>query len=222
MVAVHNLLHGDALLACADGDGNAVLIASADEQALASLQTQIAHIDVGRHIDASQMTDMHRSVCVRQSGRNGCSLEFLFHMICVLFRAKVRLFFHIKEKKKKKKNQNRARQQVLAIPLRRSPNAPIGPMTCRSPPCRFPPAAVPGGSPPVPSLSVPSRRRARRFSAGPLSASVSSCRRARRFSAGPLPALHATKKALRDYSRRASSKKTAATYSPTGVQYHRR
>jgi hypothetical protein len=26
------------------------------------------------------VTDMYRSVCIRQSGRDGCSLEMLFHV----------------------------------------------------------------------------------------------------------------------------------------------
>ena len=65
MVAIHHLLHRDALLAGTDGDRHTVLIASTDEQALAALQPQVARINVSRHIDASQMTDMNRPVCIR-------------------------------------------------------------------------------------------------------------------------------------------------------------
>ena len=81
VVAVHHLLHGDAFLAGTYGDGHAVFVASADEEALTSLQTEVARIDVGRHIDAGQMSDMYWSVGIRQSGRNGRSLELFFHAL---------------------------------------------------------------------------------------------------------------------------------------------
>jgi hypothetical protein len=56
-----------------------MLVATADEEALASLQPEVARIDVGRHIDAGQVSDMYWSVGIRQSGRNGRSLELFFH-----------------------------------------------------------------------------------------------------------------------------------------------
>ena len=56
----------------------------AEEHHRLLLQSQIAHIDVGRHIDAGQMTNMNTAVGIRQCGGHGCSLiVLLFHVICV-------------------------------------------------------------------------------------------------------------------------------------------
>jgi hypothetical protein len=41
------------------------------------------------------VTDMYRSVCIRQRGRDGSSLEMLFHDYKLLLHAKVRLFSHL-------------------------------------------------------------------------------------------------------------------------------
>ena len=81
VVAVNDLLNSDAFFASSNSDGNSVLVATSNEEALATLQPQIARIDVGRHVNASQMADMYRSVRIRQSRRNRSSLEMLFHVI---------------------------------------------------------------------------------------------------------------------------------------------
>ena len=94
VIAVHDLLHSDTLLAGTDGDGHSVLVATADEGYLTPLETQVAHVYVGGHIHPRQVTYMHGAVGIRQSGRDCCSLEVLFHrnfLIC----AKV-LFFPCK------------------------------------------------------------------------------------------------------------------------------
>ena len=81
MIAVHHVLHGASLLLGADGHGHAVLIASTHKQHLATLQTQVSCIDVGRHIHASQVADVHRPIGIRQSRRHRCSLVvLLFHV----------------------------------------------------------------------------------------------------------------------------------------------
>ena len=92
VIAVHHFLHRDTLLSGAYGDRHSVFVRASDEDALAALQPEIARIDVGRDIDSRQMTDMYWSVGVGQSGRDGSSLEMFFHVICVKFRAKLRLF----------------------------------------------------------------------------------------------------------------------------------
>ena len=82
MIAIHYLLHRYALLLCTYGNGYAVLIATANEYYFAVLQSQIAHVDVGRHVNACKVSDVHAAISVWQSGSNGCSLiVFLFHLI---------------------------------------------------------------------------------------------------------------------------------------------
>ena len=66
VIAVNYVLWAAALLACLDGDRHSVLIGAADEQHLASAQTQIAHIDVGRDIHSCQVADVDRPVGVWQ------------------------------------------------------------------------------------------------------------------------------------------------------------
>ena len=85
VIAVDDFLNSDALFASSNSNGNAVFITAADEDALATFQTKIAGIDVSRHVNASQMADMYRSVRIRQSGRNRSSLEMLFHDCKLLF-----------------------------------------------------------------------------------------------------------------------------------------
>ncbi len=51
VVAVNHILRGNALLTGADGNGYTVLIAASDENHVLFLQTEIAHVDVCRHID---------------------------------------------------------------------------------------------------------------------------------------------------------------------------
>ena len=85
MVAVHDLLGGDALLAGALGHGHAVLVATADEQHVLALQTQVAHIDVGRHIHASQMANVDRTVSIGQRCRHQRTGKFLLFLHCLIF-----------------------------------------------------------------------------------------------------------------------------------------
>ena len=92
MIAVHHVLRRYALFPGSDGDGYAVFITATDEDDVFLFQAQVAHIDVGRHINSSQMTDMNSTVCVWQGRRNGCPLEFflLHEYSCFL------MFLHAK------------------------------------------------------------------------------------------------------------------------------
>ena len=74
MVAVNDILRGDAFLAGTDGDGYTMLVASADEQHVLLLQSEVAHIDVGRHIDTCQVANVYAAIGVRQCSRHGCAL----------------------------------------------------------------------------------------------------------------------------------------------------
>lgn len=67
---------------CADSDGHSVLVASADESNVLFLKSEIAHIDVCRHINSGQVADVHSAVGVRQGGGYGGALEmFIFHIV---------------------------------------------------------------------------------------------------------------------------------------------
>ena len=93
VVAVHHLLHRAALLAGTQRDGHAMLVASADEEHRLALEAQIAHVDIGRHIHAGQVTNMHAAVGIRQGGRDQSSVEFLFHSIKpFIWRPKLHIF----------------------------------------------------------------------------------------------------------------------------------
>ena len=68
VIAIDDLLRGDALLAGANRDGNAVLIGATDEHHLAAFEAKIAHVNVGRNIDAGKMSDVYAAVGIGQSG----------------------------------------------------------------------------------------------------------------------------------------------------------
>ena len=61
MIAVHHVLRGDAFLLGADGDGHSVFVGAADEDYIFLFQSQVADINVGRNINACQVSDMNRA-----------------------------------------------------------------------------------------------------------------------------------------------------------------
>ena len=90
VVAVHHFLGRAALLACADGDGHAVLVGAADEEHLAALQAEVADVDVGRHVDAGEVAYVYTAVGVGQGCRHQRAGKFvLFHVACDIFGAKL-------------------------------------------------------------------------------------------------------------------------------------
>ena len=80
MVAVHDILRGHALLAGLDGDGHAVLVGAADEEHLLAVVAQVARVDVGRDIDASEVADVDGAVGVGQGRSNRVSFR-IFHVL---------------------------------------------------------------------------------------------------------------------------------------------
>ena len=86
VIAIHDILRRDALLTGSHRDGYPVLIRAADEQHLALLQTEIAHIDISRHVHTSQVADMHAAISIRQRRRHRRALESLvFHFLKYVF-----------------------------------------------------------------------------------------------------------------------------------------
>ena len=58
-----------------------MLVATADEHHFLFLQSQIAHIDVCRHIHSGEVADMHSAIGVWQGGGHGGALKILiFHI----------------------------------------------------------------------------------------------------------------------------------------------
>ena len=80
VVFVHYVLRAAALLAGLDGDGHAVLVASAHIQHILPAQAEIPNVNIGGHIHAGQMPDMHRTIGVWQRTGHKGSLELLFHI----------------------------------------------------------------------------------------------------------------------------------------------
>ena len=85
VIAVDDVLRCAAFLLGADGDGHSVLVASADKDDVFLLESQVADVDVGRYIDAGQVSDMNRSVGIGQCRCHGSTFEFLFHICMYLF-----------------------------------------------------------------------------------------------------------------------------------------
>ena len=83
MVAIHNFLCGDTFFARTNGNRYAVLVATAYEEDILALKAQIAHIDVGWDLYASQVSDMYRTIGIRQGCGYKCSLKC--HMCYFLF-----------------------------------------------------------------------------------------------------------------------------------------
>ena len=77
VVSVHHLLRGDTLFAGADGNGHAVLIASAHKKHLLAFQTEVPHINICGHIHPRKVSDMHRPVRIRQCRCYKCSLKHI-------------------------------------------------------------------------------------------------------------------------------------------------
>ena len=79
VVAVDNLLRGDALLAGLDGDGHAVLVGAANRDDVAVAQTQVAGIDVRRYVNARQMADVNGAIGIGERRSDQIALEFFSH-----------------------------------------------------------------------------------------------------------------------------------------------
>ena len=62
VVAVNHLLWCDALLTCLDGDGHAMLIATAYRYYVITLKAKVTCIYVRRHINTRQVADMDRAI----------------------------------------------------------------------------------------------------------------------------------------------------------------
>ena len=75
MELVHHLLRGDAPLLGLKGDRHTVFIGATDKEHLPSAQSQVAGVDVCRHVDAGEVTDVHRPIGVGQRGGDESSLE---------------------------------------------------------------------------------------------------------------------------------------------------
>ena len=77
MIAIYYLLYGDTFLLGTDGYWYTMLVATADENNVLLLETEIANIDIGWHVNTCQVTDMNTTVGIRQCCGNGGTFEIL-------------------------------------------------------------------------------------------------------------------------------------------------
>ena len=77
MVAVDDVLRGDTFGFGFDGDWHTVFVAAANEGHFATLETEVAGVDVSRDINPGEMADVDGSVSVWESGGDESPLEVL-------------------------------------------------------------------------------------------------------------------------------------------------
>ena len=81
MVAVYDILGGDTLVLGLDGDGYAMFVAAADEEHVFSAQAQEVGVDVGRDVDAGEMSYMYRSVGIGEGRGDKGTFKVFFHLL---------------------------------------------------------------------------------------------------------------------------------------------
>ena len=94
VIAVNHILRCDALFAGTHCHGHSMLVRAADEYHFLFLQSEIAHVDVGRHIHASQVSDVHSAVGVWQCRCDQCALKvfLLFHCFDYIWAQRYKIF----------------------------------------------------------------------------------------------------------------------------------
>ena len=84
MITVYHVLWSDAFFLGTDSDRYPVFIGAANEEYVFLLQAEVTYINVGRDLNACQVTDVYRTIGIRKRRGNGGSFEVLFH-ICFIF-----------------------------------------------------------------------------------------------------------------------------------------
>jgi hypothetical protein len=77
VIAVYHFLHGATFFACTDSHGHSVFVRATDEEHFLLAQTEIAHIDVGRNVNTSQVTDVYTAVGIGKGSSDESSIECL-------------------------------------------------------------------------------------------------------------------------------------------------
>ena len=77
VIAVYHFLHGATFFACTDGHGDPVFVRATDEEHFLLAQTEIAHVDVGRNVNTSQVTDVYTAVGIGKGSSDESSIESL-------------------------------------------------------------------------------------------------------------------------------------------------
>ena len=85
VVTIHHILRRDPLFLRSQRDGYPMLVRTTNHQHFLPLQTKVTGINISRHIHPGQVSDMHRSVRIRQRRSNQRSLKMFFHTLCSLF-----------------------------------------------------------------------------------------------------------------------------------------
>ena len=77
VVFVHDVLRANSQLPRFDGDGHAVFVAAADKKHLLAFAAQVAHVCVGRNINARHVADVQWPVGIGQRRCYRCSFKIL-------------------------------------------------------------------------------------------------------------------------------------------------
>ena len=75
MVFINDLLRRNAFFLGANGNGHAVLVGAANKFYVTPYRAQVAHINIGRQINARQVANVHWAIGIGQSSRNGVALR---------------------------------------------------------------------------------------------------------------------------------------------------
>ena len=84
MIAVNNILRRNTLFFSFNCDRHPVLIRATNKQHLFTLQSQISNINICWNIHTCQVTNMHRTICIRQSRSNQRTFK-IFHIFLLIF-----------------------------------------------------------------------------------------------------------------------------------------
>ena len=82
MISIYNILRSYSFFTRTNGNGHSMFIRTSDKKDIFFFQTEIADIDISRNIHTGKMTNMHRTISVRQCRSHSRSFKFLFHIEC--------------------------------------------------------------------------------------------------------------------------------------------
>ena len=79
VVTVDYILRCDAFFLSFDGDRHSVFVGTANKQYVFAFHAEVAHVGVGWHVHACQVSDVHWAIRIRQRRSYQITFEILFH-----------------------------------------------------------------------------------------------------------------------------------------------
>ena len=80
MITVYHILRSNSFFLGADGNRYPMFIGTADKDYIFFFKSQVADVNVSRHIYPCEVSDMDRPVGIGQCRCYGSTFEFLFHI----------------------------------------------------------------------------------------------------------------------------------------------